>query len=330
MKILSHEVAMNSSHAEYRAKTESSMSFETFFVDEPINGVENLENLQKAQRKTVSFNSYCDDRMRTLQGIIQNLLSMLQDRKSKELGIAENDEVFGYTKVSFKQSYEEFEQLEFSTKGKIQTNQGCIDLDLNFSMTRKFAVENSIDIYTTFDPLVINLDGALPRLEEESFSFDLDNDGQCEQISLLGKNNGYLALDKNKDGTINQGSELFGTITGNGFEELAQYDEDQNSWIDENDPIFDSLQIWLKNKDTKEKELLAIGEVGIGAIYLHSESSSFHYKTEENKLLGEMKSSGIFLKEDGTAGAISQIDLAMHKPNPQTDEKGSLATLLQA
>ncbi len=37
---------------------------------------------------------------------------------------------------------------------------------------------------------------------------------------------------------INDGSELFGTSSGDGFKDLATYDEDENGWIDENDSIF--------------------------------------------------------------------------------------------
>jgi hypothetical protein len=100
-----------------------------------------------------------------------------------------------------------------------------------------------------------------------------------------------LAYDENADGIINQGSELCGTKTGDGFGELAEYDTDHNSWIDENDPIFDKLQIWLKNEQTKEKELVGLGEVGIGAIFLDYAQSEFTYKTSQNDILGQMKSS---------------------------------------
>ncbi|MDI6602302.1 MAG: hypothetical protein QME46_11105 [Thermoanaerobacteraceae bacterium] len=38
-------------------------------------------------------------------------------------------------------------------------------------------------------------------------------------------------------------------MTGNGFQELMQFDDDSNSWIDENDDIFDKLRIWTKDSD---------------------------------------------------------------------------------
>jgi hypothetical protein len=48
---------------------------------------------------------------------------------------------------------------------------------------------------------------------------------------------------KIKDGRVNDGRELFGPITGDGFAELAAYDDDGNNWIDENDGIYDNLSI---------------------------------------------------------------------------------------
>jgi len=344
MKIQSHEIAMQSQHTEYKSILESQMSFETYFTDLP-NGIEFNEKPEHEIKPECScMGSYLQDQDRSLNQMVQKLIQMLQDRVQKdEVQPVDDENVNGYIHMSYMQRFEEHESLEFSTLGHIQTDKGSLDINLNFSMSRSFVVENNIDIYSPFDPLVINLNGDIPDLSSDTFSFDLDNDGESDQISKLGSGSGFLALDKNKDGKINQGSELFGTLTGNGFSELSEYDEDHNSWIDENDSIFDSLQIWLKNEDDNEKELVGLGEVGIGAIFLDSAASEFTYKTQTNQTLGEMKSSGIFLNEDGTVGNISQIDFAARKlQNEHRKDKGEeitkvdtsksepLATLLQA
>ncbi len=325
MKIQSHDIAMQSQHVEYKTMMESQMSFSTFF---DVNSPEEDLHVDKPD-----ISAFCAKQMKSIGEIIQSLIAMLQDRAGNTP--PEEEEVSGYTHLSFYQKYEEFESLSFSTTGQIQTDKGSLDINLDFSMSRSFIVENQIDIYSPFDPLVINLDGEIPNLSSDTFSFDLDNDGEKEQISKLGSNSGFLALDKNGDGVINQGSELFGTLTGNGFAELSAYDEDANNWIDENDSIFDSLQIWLKNEKSNEKELIALGEAGVGAIYLNSQASEFTYKTQTNQTLGEMKSCGIFLNENGTCGNISQIDFAtrdLTQANAKTlhVKKEGLAELLQA
>ncbi len=308
MKIESHEIAMQSQHSLQKFALQSEFSFSTFFTHEPVTSEQTKLLNEDGIKPNDDFDGYFSDTMRTIDSIIQNLLQMLQDKNQKEP--QENQEVFGYTHFSISERYEEHESLDFSTLGHVKTDTGTIDLNLNFSMSRSFVIENNIDIYTSFDPLVINLDGDIPALSTDTFSFDLDNDGESDQISKLGSRSGFLALDKNDDGIVNQGSELFGTLSGNGFGELSAYDSDGNHWIDENDSIFDKLQVWLKNEDENEKELVGLGEVGIGAIFLDSSSSEFTFKTTTNQTLGEMKSCGLFLNEDGSCGNISQIDFA--------------------
>lgn len=296
MRIESYEIQMQSQHS-ISMKFEKEISFSRMLeVPKPKVDLDSIEPQRYDANRNIS------DFMRTIDEIIRSLMSMLESKftqKREEVPV-----------ISIYQRYEEHESLSFSTIGHIKTDKGYLDINLNFNMSRDFVIENNIDIFDTFDPLVINLDGGLPSLSQDTFSFDLDNDGESDQISKLGAGNGFLALDKNGDGIINQGSELFGTISGNGFDELREYDLDGNNWIDENDSIFNKLQIWLKNEDDNERELVGLGEVGIGAIFLGSNSSEFTFKTSSNETLGVMKSCGIFLNENGSCGNISQIDFA--------------------
>ena len=80
-------------------------------------------------------------------------------------------------------------------------------------------------------PLVINLDSNVTTLSDQKFMFDIDSDGILDSISYLNKGSGYLALDKNGDGVINDGNELFGTKSGDGFYDLSRYDEDHNGIV---------------------------------------------------------------------------------------------------
>lgn len=320
MKILSEEVVMQSQHSISKIELENKLSFSTFFVHPQSSSSEMQTN--PLEKREVCSSDYFSDTMKTISEIIQNLLAMLREKR-EEIAV-EDEQSGGFTHLSYRHRYEEHESLSFSTKGCVQTDKGFIDLNINFSMSRSFAIEHHIDIYSKLDPLVININGDIPDLSTDTFSFDLDNDGSCEQISKLKEGSGFLVLDKNEDGIINQGSELFGTQSGDGFGELRAYDRDANNWIDENDSIFDKLQIWLKDDEGSKKELVGLGEVGIGAIFLGSTQSEFRYKTQTNQTLGELKSCGLFLNEDGSCGNISQIDLASRK------DAEPLAELLRA
>ncbi len=87
------------------------------------------------------------------------------------------------------------------------------------------------------DPLVINFSGTSTELTERKFYFDIDADGTFDQIHFVKPGSGFLALDNNYDGTINDGSEMFGTQPGDGFGDLAVCDDDGNGFIDNGDSV---------------------------------------------------------------------------------------------
>lgn len=215
----------------------------------------------------------------------------------------------------YRETHFEQEKMSFSAQGIIKTADGReISFNVQLNMSREFYSENNISVRAgdavKVDPLVINFGGNAAELTNNQFTFDLDSDGKEDQISFVGPGSGFLAIDLNSDNIINNGNELFGPNTGNGFMELARYDADGNQWIDENDPVFDRLRIWTKDSEGKDV-LFALGQKGIGAIYLGSVESPFSIKNEENNLLGQVKSTGIYVSEKGSVGTIQQVDLTI-------------------
>lgn len=215
----------------------------------------------------------------------------------------------------YHQMHYEREQMSFAVKGIIKTADGKqINFSVELNMSRVFREENNLSIRAgdaiKVDPLVINFNGSAAQLTDTKFNFDMDSDGKEEQISFTGPGSGFLALDLNEDGIINNGSELFGPNSGNGFSELAEYDEDGNQWIDENDSIYSKLRVWSKNAAGND-ELIALGQKGIGAIYLGHIATPFDLKNAENQQQGQINKSGIYLNENGSVGTVQQVDLTV-------------------
>ncbi|MDH3394331.1 MAG: hypothetical protein OEL66_10015, partial [Desulfobulbaceae bacterium] len=212
-------------------------------------------------------------------------------------------------------SYHEEETMTFSATGIIKTADGReINFNLELAMHREYSESTDISIRAgdakLVDPLVINFAGAAAELTDTPFSFDIDNDGDNEEMARLGSGSGFLALDHNKDGVINGGSELFGPESGDGFAELARYDSDNNGWLDENDPVFKDLRLWIMGEGGGSY-LETLASRGIGALLLNSADTQFRLADSNNGTLGQIRESSIFIRENGSAGTIQEVDLAV-------------------
>lgn len=214
----------------------------------------------------------------------------------------------------YHESTYEREAVSFASKGSVTTEDGrSIDFSLQFTMSREFASETNVSIKAgdaLVDPLAINLTGAAATLGERTFRFDLDTDGTKDTISFLGEGSGFLTLDRNGNGLVDDGGELFGPQTGNGFEELAAFDGDKNGWIDENDAVFDKLRIWSMDGDGN-LQLEALGKAGVGAIYLGNVTTPYRLVGADGQTNGQIARSGVYLHEDGTAGTVQHVDLSV-------------------
>ncbi|MDS0790358.1 hypothetical protein OSB94_19905 [Proteus vulgaris] len=131
-------------------------------------------------------------------------------------------------------------------------------------------------------PLVIALteSGIFTLPDDDSIHFDHNNDEVKESTGWIDNNSAFLVFDKNKNGVIDNGNEMFGNNTSNisegyakhGFEALSQYDSNQDNRIDKSDIIWSSLNLWIdKNIDgkTDADELIKIECSGIESINLN-------------------------------------------------------------
>ncbi|MCP3997328.1 MAG: hypothetical protein GY722_20045 [bacterium] len=144
-------------------------------------------------------------------------------------------------------------------------------------------------------PILISLDNGSLQLTgpEDGVQFDLTADGIPEHTAWTKRNSddAFLVLDRNENGFIDDGSELFGDHTPqpvpdpadrNGFEALAVFDDslsggNEDGFIDESDSIFSDLQMWTDsnhNGISEADELLSMSEAGVVAIDLSYRSVS--------------------------------------------------------
>jgi len=330
MKIESSNVTMVSEHLssvqiqeEQRAKNSANIS----------NQNQNKEDITLSSiiKEQVDFSSFTKDEAILLRDISGSLIDHISRFRSSEYESSESE--FNYSKTTARNQSlgqifdsknsgsmnlpiigqvlkkEEGERLSYNVDGIVKTKDGQeIDINIALKLSRDF-IRNYDKNLVFSDPLVINYNAQTAQLSDTKFAFDIDTDGLPDQISMLRSGSGYLSLDRNGDGKINNGNELFGTKSGDGFADLASHDNDKNNWIDENDAIFNKLRIWIKDSNNEDK-LLGLGEVGIGAIYLVNNDTKFTL-TNETGIAGQLKQSSIFIKENGDVGIIQNIDYAL-------------------
>jgi len=326
MRIMSHDVRLQA--YSYQRTTELEHTFREVIIAEDQDEIENgeqdildvsRENLNQGSRV---MNDYTLEQELLNMSLIEIWIQALTGRQFRFKRqqsfdfLRDNANMVNFRDVRIKATtlheYRETEEMNFFSEGMIQTDSGeKIEFSMNLKFSREYyemhETQIEMGIPNFKDPLVINLDGKGVGFSDQKLKIDLDMDGKIDVFNGLNAGNGFLALDKNENGKVDDGSELFGPTLGNGFSELSQYDKDGNHWIDENDDIFNDLKIWQIDEEGNEN-LIALKDAEVGAIYLGSVGSQFDIKDGKD-LIARITDSSVYLKENGLAQAIQQVDL---------------------
>ncbi|MED4330902.1 calcium-binding protein, partial [Schinkia azotoformans] len=189
------------------------------------------------------------------------------------------------------------------------------------------------------DPLIIDLDG--DGIETRNVNgqtyFDLDRNGFAEQTGWVGSDDGLLVLDRNHDGIINNGGELFGDQTllrngqlaKSGFQALSDLDDNADGKIDSSDTEFNNIKIWRdQNGDgiSSESELYSLNELGIKS--LSTNFISTNIQDNEGNIQARK---GAFERFDGTSGQMGDYllerDLLNTRIVEELDVPGEIQSL---
>lgn len=178
-----------------------------------------------------------------------------------------------------------------------------------------FDLFNSATVAARVDPLVLDLNGdglVTTSLDQSGVYFDLDSNGFAERTAWIDANDGLLVLDRDGDGKITNGQELFGdqTLLSNGtratsgFEALREFDDNKDGKIDASDIVYLKLKVWQDlNRDgvSQAEEMKSLADAGIKAINLSSTV------TGAADAMGNIQRRlGSFVKTDGSDGQIGE------------------------
>ena len=179
------------------------------------------------------------------------------------------------------------------------------------------------------DPIILDLDG--DGLETVGLAgnvyFDHDGDGVLTQTGWAGVNDALLVWDRNGNGAIDTGAELFGdftpmpngTLAPNGFAALAALDSNGDGVIDASDPAFHELKLWRDTSQdgkTDSGELSSLADAGIVSLNLANTLKNQNL-ANGNQLTRE----GSFTRTDGTTSAMGEFNLATDTFNTKFAEQ---------
>ena len=167
-----------------------------------------------------------------------------------------------------------------------------------------------------YDPLVLDLDGdGIETVgSSDKIYFDSNGDRIKTVTGWVARDDGFLVMDRNGNGVIDNGTELFGNSTqldsGNnaidGFAALAEQDTNHDGVVDKNDANWDQLKVWRDlNQDgvSQANELFTLDQLGIASLNVGHRNN-----TQSLANGNQIASTGTFNKTDGTVGNMGDVN----------------------
>ncbi|MDP5150213.1 hypothetical protein [Rheinheimera baltica] len=199
-----------------------------------------------------------------------------------------------------------YQSVQANFSGQLQMQDGnSVSFAFEFSMQVSWA-RYSYTEQPLQDPLIVSLDNSPAKLTDSQTEFDLFSNGSTVQLPQLAAQQFYLAYDRNKDQQVNNGTELFGPQSGQGFAELAEFDDNGNGFIDPGDDIWQYLYLWRP-----QQQLLSMTEAKLGAFSVSSAATPMPLLDKQQQQSGEIQRSGLAFTENARPVLVQQIDLVV-------------------
>jgi hypothetical protein len=165
--------------------------------------------------------------------------------------------------------------------------------------------------------------------------FDLHADGQKVQTGWASSTDGLLTLDRNHDGKVNDGSELFGSSTTlsngekatDGYEALRDLDSSGDNSITNADAQWADLKVWVdQNSDgiSEDGEMISLDSLGITKLDLNAQTTSVD---SNGNVIGLTSS---YQTNDGTSHDMADVWFVADKPQNLQNQVSDLTQAMSS
>ncbi|MDT0604730.1 hypothetical protein [Thalassotalea castellviae] len=200
------------------------------------------------------------------------------------------------------------QSLNYQMNGEFNINGQHLKMDYSFAISTEQTSYSSIEMTAAAlkDPLVVQFGKRSIGEIKDHHSFDINRDGNLDNLPVFSGDVGYLVYDKNQNLKADDGSELFGPQTGHGFNELAELDSNGNGFIDNEDEVFEHLYLW---QPEKSNNMLSLSDANILAINTSAIDTPFSFYDTQGNIMAEMRRSSFAISTDGVGKGVHQIDV---------------------
>jgi hypothetical protein len=178
--------------------------------------------------------------------------------------------------------------------------------------------------------IILDLDGNGVSLSAKGKAhgwFDMNGDGSPDEMGWVGKHDGFLVIDRNNNGVIDNGAELSMLAEDpkarTSLAALAKLDSNGDKVIDATDARFAELKVWIDdnaNGSTDAGELKTLGELGIQSISVDPHFVNQSVKPGQNLLV----ETATFTRTNGVIQTLGDAALAFHPSEPDPERAAAL------
>ncbi len=182
-------------------------------------------------------------------------------------------------------------------------------------LTGSFEMSFRNGSYGILTPLVLDLDGdgvSFTKISKANGQFDMNGDGASDEQGWISANDGFLVVDRNNNGKIDNGAELSllseDPTAHSSLAALAVFDSNADRTVDDKDARFGELKVWVdanRNGVTDTGELKSLKDMGIESISLDARFVNGKNKLGNSFLLA----TSVFKRTNGTLGTAGDAAL---------------------
>lgn len=215
-------------------------------------------------------------------------------------------------RVSVEQWHTHEQNLNYQMQGIFEFDDQEVSLNYNFSLSseRQSYSKVEMSVEALKDPIIVQFGSqGLGEINGQRI-FDINQDSRLDSLPVFSGDVGYLVHDTNDNMIADNGSELFGPKTGQGFTELAQLDSNKNGFIDAGDEQFEKLYLWQpSSEENQEEQWLSLKEANIKAISLSKIDTPFDFYDQNGEVQARLRQSSFAISEDGAGRGVHQVDV---------------------